>query len=198
MDKNFFLTVVFHPLLSSHGAGNRTAGHYPGNHPACNDYLLTKSAWFINSAGTPTGMKTAFTILVVIIAVLACGCMAAAPAQTTAPAVPNLVGTWTGPMEGYDEDGGFTDYPFLKATMTVTEQHGRLFSGHILFTLNGTETTTGFAGAIGRDGRTLSIAEKDGGYCSGMIMAADEIELTYMQDGSQYSIAIDSFKRVQN
>jgi hypothetical protein len=73
-------------------------------------------------------MKTAFTILVVVIALLTCGCMAAAPAPTTAPAVPNLVGTWTGPMQGYDEGGGFTAYPFLKATMTVTEQQGRLFS----------------------------------------------------------------------
>jgi hypothetical protein len=78
-------------------------------------------------------MKTAFTLLGLTIAVFVCGCMAAAPAQTTAPAVPSLVGTWTGSKQGYDEAGGFTDYPFLKATMTITEQHGRLFSGYILF-----------------------------------------------------------------
>jgi hypothetical protein len=64
--------------------------------------------------------------------------------------------------------------------------------------MNGTETTTGFAGSIGRDGRTLSIAEKDGGYCSGTLLATDEIELTYMQDGSPYSVAIDSFKWVRS
>ena len=145
-------------------------------------------------------MKTAFTILVLIFAVLACGCTAAAPAvppvQVTATAIPNLTGTWTGPMQGYDEGVGFSDYPFLTVVMTVSEQHGRLFSGHFVFRMNGTETEAGFAGVIGRDNRTLTITEQKGGYCSGEVLAPDEIELVYMQDGSPYSIAIDSFRRV--
>ena len=145
-------------------------------------------------------MKTAFTVLVIIIAVLACGCTAAAPAATpapaTTPAIPSLIGTWTGPMQGYDEGTGFTDYPNLTLTMTITEQHGRLFAGDMVFRANGTEEKSGFAGAIGRDGRTLSITEQDDGYCSGEVLGADEIELTYVQAGSPYSVAIDSFKRV--
>jgi hypothetical protein len=149
-------------------------------------------------------MKTAFTILVIIIAMLACGCTASAPAampaampvRTTAAAIPGLAGTWTGPMQGYDERTGFTDYPALNISMTVTGQHGRIFSGYFTFRENGTETTSGFAGAIGRDGSTLTIAEQDGGYCAGTIVADDEIELTYMQDGSPYSVAIDSFRQV--
>jgi hypothetical protein len=148
------------------------------------------------------GMKTALT-LGIILAVLACGCMAAGPApepaappvQTTA-AIPNLTGTWTGPMQGYDERSGFTDYPSLTIAITVSEQHGRLFAGHIVFAENGTETQSGIAGAIGRDGRTLTIAEQDGGYCTGEVLASDEIELIYLQDGSPYSVAIDSFRRV--
>jgi hypothetical protein len=145
-------------------------------------------------------MKTALTLIALFLAVLACGCMAAAPAalpvQTTAPAIPNLTGTWTGPMQGYDEGSGFTDYPFLTVVITIAEQHGRLFAGDILFTVNGTEKKSGIAGAIGRDGRTLTITEKEGGYCIGEVLAPDEIELIYMQDGSPYSIAIDSFKRL--
>jgi hypothetical protein len=149
-------------------------------------------------------MKTPFTILVIILAVLACGCTAAdtaaapvaPPVQVTAAAIPGLTGTWTGPMQGFDEGRGFTDYPFLTVVMTVSGQHGRLFTGDFVFMENGTMKKSGFAGAIGRDGRTLAITEKDGGYCSGEILAADEIELTYMQDGSPYSIAIDSFRRV--
>jgi hypothetical protein len=153
-------------------------------------------------------MKIAYTLLVIILAVVACGCTTSAPAaapsatpvQTlagaTAAAIPDLTGTWTGPMKGYDEGTGFSDYPDLKVTMTVTEQHGRIFAGEFVFGVNGTETKSGFAGAIGRDGRTLSIAEKNGGYCTGEILAADEMELTYMDDSSPYSIAIDSFKRV--
>jgi hypothetical protein len=145
-------------------------------------------------------MKTAFALLVIIITVLACGCTAAAPAvtpvPTTIPAIPSLVGTWTGPMQGYDEGSGFSNYPNLTLAMTITEQHGRIFAGDMVFSSNGTEVRSGFAGAIGRDGRTLSITEQDDGYCSGELTGPDEMDLTYVQAGSPYSVAIDSFRRV--
>jgi hypothetical protein len=110
--------------------------------------------------------------------------------------LPDLTGTWTGPMQGYDEGTGFSDYPALAVSMNVTEQRGRIFAGEFVFRANGSETRSGFAGAIGRDNRTLSIAEKNGGYCTGEVLAADEIELVYLEDGSPYSVAIDSFRRV--
>jgi hypothetical protein len=145
-------------------------------------------------------MKTAFTILVLILAVLACGCTTATPAvspvQTPVTTIPNLTGNWTGPMQGFDEREGFTDHPFLTAVMTVSEQHGRVFSGFITFRSNNTESIDEFAGVVGRDNRTLTIAEHGGGYCSGEVLSPNEIELIYMQDGSPYSISIDSFKRV--
>ena len=80
--------------------------------------------------------------------------------------------------------------------LTVSEQQGRVFSGFITFTSNSTVSTDNIAGVIGRDNRTLTIAEREGGYCSGEVLSPDEIELIYMQDGSPYSISIDSFKRV--
>lgn len=148
-------------------------------------------------------MKTVFTILLIVIAVIACGCTAAAPAapaaapaEKTAPSIPDLTGTWTGPMQGYDQGTGFSDYPGLGVLMNITEQQGRVFAGRIAFSTNGTTSVSGFAGVIGRDGRTLSITEEAGGYCSGTIVGDDEIELVYMEDGSPYSVAIDSFKRV--
>jgi hypothetical protein len=145
-------------------------------------------------------MKTAFTILLLILAVLVSGCTTAMPAvqpvQITETALPNLTGNWTGPMKGYDEREGFTEHPYLTAVMTVSEQHGRVFSGYITFRSNSTESTDEFAGVIGRDNRTLTIAEHGGGYCTGEVLSKDEIELIYMQDGSPYSISIDSFKRV--
>jgi len=98
-------------------------------------------------------------------------------------------------MEGYDEGTGFTNYPHLTIAMVIEEQHGRLFSGHFLLSSNSTEWTIYFAGAIGRDNTTLTITERDGGYCLGEVVAPDEIELTYMQDGSPYSIAVDYLKR---
>ena len=145
-------------------------------------------------------MKTAFTILLLIIAVLASGCttatLAAPPVQTPVTAIPNLTGNWTGPMLGFDEREGFTNHPYLTAVMTVSEQQGRVFSGYITFTSNSTKSTDEFAGVIGRDNRTLTIAEHGGVYCTGEVLSPDEIELIYMQDGSPYSISIDSFKRV--
>jgi hypothetical protein len=155
-------------------------------------------------------MKIVF-VLLLIIALLACRCLGshecpARPVRTGAAtiaapvtptgATPDLTGSWTGPMQGYDEGTGFSDYAGFKAVMNVSGQHGRIFAGRIVFTANGTETSTGFAGVIGRDGRTLSIAEKDGGYCTGEIVGPDEIDLTYLQDGSPYSVAIDTWKRV--
>jgi len=139
-------------------------------------------------------MKTAFTLLLTTFLILACGCTSAATPATT-PALPDLRGTWTGPMQGYDEGIGFSEYPFLTMDMVIEEQHGRLFSGHMLFNANGTKWTTEIAGAIGRDNRTLSMVEKDGGYCFGEVLAEDEIDLTYVQDGPEYSIAVDYLKR---
>jgi len=145
-------------------------------------------------------MNTAGLLLLLIVAVLAGGCEAAPPAvpplQETTPAIPNLTGTWTGPMQGYDQGSGFSDYPDLAVSMVISEQHGRIFAGTFVFTTNGTETVSGFAGAIGRDGRTFTIAEELGGYCTGEVLATDEIGMIYMEDGSPYSIAIDSFRRV--
>jgi len=151
-------------------------------------------------------MKIAFTILMVILAVLACGCTAPAPSAPASPvipetaaahAIPDLTGNWTGPMKGYDERTGFTDYPNMTMSLTVTEQRDRLFSGYLVFKYkSGNESSTVVAGAISRDGRTLTIVEKDDGYSFGTILSHDEIELTYVTDTTPYSIAVDSFKRV--
>jgi hypothetical protein len=143
-------------------------------------------------------MKTIIALLLLVLTLLTCGCTTATPAvspvQTTV--IPNLTGNWTGPMQGYDEREGFTDHPFLTAVMTVSEQHGRVFSGFITFRSNNTESIDEFSGVVGRNNRTLTIAEHGGGYCTGEVLSANEIELIYMQDGSPYSISIDSFKRV--
>ena len=150
-------------------------------------------------------MKAACILLLIVVAVLASGCTTAAPATppvppaTTAatPAIPDISGTWTGPMQGYEEGTGYTDYPAVTMAMVVSEQHGRIFSGSFLCTpSNGTVIKSEFAGVIARDGRLLDIVEKGGGYCTGEVVAKNEIELKYMYDGTPYSIASDSLKRV--
>jgi hypothetical protein len=155
-------------------------------------------------------MKTALT-LIIILAVLACGCTATAPSSQTTPAAiqpsvppmpatpvavatPDLTGTWTGTMLGYEEGVGYTDYNNLPITMVVTEQKGRLFSGHLTFG-NRTETLA-MAGVLGRDGRTFTLVENVNGYTTGEIIGGDTIELTHVDDAEPYSVALDTLKKV--
>jgi hypothetical protein len=142
-------------------------------------------------------MKIALVPVLLVMAVLLAGCTGAAPATApanTAPAaIPDIRGEWSGPMAGYEEGIGFTDYAGMKITMVVEEQHDRLFSGYIVF--NGTESKKSVAGAIGRDGKTITMVEKDGGFSDGMIYGPGEIELTYMQDTAPFSIALDTLRK---
>lgn len=157
-------------------------------------------------------MKAIITSLAVILVALACGCMTAAPAGNAsspsgspavagtpamaAAVIPDLTGTWTGSMQGYDvRRGGFTDYPDLSIALAITEQHGRLFAGNVTFIENGTQSVEGIAGVIGRDNRTFTISEEHGGYSFGEVIAPGEIELTYLHDGPTYNAAIDSLTR---
>jgi hypothetical protein len=150
-------------------------------------------------------MKTAFTLLVIVIAVLSCGCTAAVPAAVPAPAshspgeqatdiaIPRLAGNWSGSAEGVT--GGIFYEGGTNVRMVVVGQQDRLFAGKIVVTEKGTTNQHGFAGVIGRDGRTIAIAEEDGGYSSGTIIGDNEIELVYLRDGPSFGVAIDTLRR---
>ena len=149
-------------------------------------------------------MKIVLTTLVLVLALLASGCTSTAPAPaatpaTTAPAAPpvpatpDLRGTWTGTMLGYEEGTGFTDYNRLPITMVVTEQKERLFAGHLKFG-NKTETLA-IAGVISRDGRTFALVENVNGYTTGELTGTDTMELTHVDDSDPYSVALDTLKR---
>ncbi len=158
--------------------------------------------------------KTAFTIfLVLLLALLAAGCTSAsqpaapaaatpvpaatqaAPAHAPAAAVPDLVGTWNGTMQGYEEGKGYMDMSKDTMSMVVTEQKGRIFSGHYVFVLQTRQIELPFAGIIGADGTSLSIVENANGYTTGTV-SGNTIELTHMDDADPYSVAIDTLKRV--
>jgi ABC-type transport system substrate-binding protein len=139
-----------------------------------------------------------FSLLIVCIgAIVAAGCTSTGStnATTQATTAPNITGTWTGTMQGYDEGTGFTDYNGETISIVVAEQHDRIFSGKLIFESNGTEQSEDIAGTIGRDGRTLTLVEKSG-YSSGIIVSDNEIELTYMDDGPQFTTAVDSLMKV--
>ena len=144
-------------------------------------------------------MKIAFPILLLLLAALACGCTGTAPATppaSAAPAIPLITGTWAGTMNGYDRGTGFNGHDNGTVTLTVAEQHGRVFAGNITVIEGAAPVFTAeVAGVIGRDGKSLTVAEESG-YCTGEITGPDTIELVYENDAAPFTISIDTFRRV--
>lgn len=112
--------------------------------------------------------------------------------------VPNLLGKWMGSWSGYDEGKGYTNFAEGGTlNFTFTEQRGRIFNGNLTINLkDGTEINEGFAGAIGLDNKTLNIAEFDKGYALGTVISNDKMEIIYLTDGENASVAIDELHRV--
>lgn len=113
--------------------------------------------------------------------------------------VPNLIGNWTGSWSGYNKGEGFSG-PTENGSfmMDFTEQKGRIFAGNMTYKQdNATEVVEGFVGAIGLDNKTLHIAEFDKGYDLGTIISNDEIELIYLEDGKNETVAIDRVYRIK-
>jgi len=113
--------------------------------------------------------------------------------------VPDLSGKWNGSWTSYDEGKGLHTMTENESLMfDFAEQKDRIFAGNLSIILeNGIEIDQGFAGAIGLDNRTLYITEFDGGYVQGTIISNDEIELIYLADGKNGSVAIDRLYRAK-
>lgn len=113
--------------------------------------------------------------------------------------VPDLLGIWTGSWSSYDEGIGYSkSTENVSIIFTFIEQDDRLFAGNITIKQeNETENGEGFAGAIGLDNKTLYIAEFDKGYSLGTIISNDEMELIYLADGENASVAIDRLHRTR-
>jgi hypothetical protein len=147
-------------------------------------------------------MRTTFTVILLILAVIACGCTATAPhaaapapVPSGEPAIPDLVGSWTGTTLGYESGRGFTDYGNAPFTLVITDQQGRIVAGYTHLVLNGTEWKKPMTGIIARDGRTLAIVEENNGYTTGEITGPDTMELTWRNDRAPASVALDILKR---
>lgn len=113
--------------------------------------------------------------------------------------VPDLLGRWAGSWSSYDEEKGFTNgIEQAGMTLAFTEQEGRIFAGNLTVKLgNRTLVEKGFAGAIGPDNKTLYIAEFDRGYATGTMVTNDDIDLIYLADGENASVAIDKLHRIE-
>ena len=120
--------------------------------------------------------------------------MAATPAPAAAQSIPDLTGTWTGTMQGYEEGKGFMDMSKDSIVMVVSEQKGRIIAGNFTFVLQARQIDMPFAGVISADGKSLSLVENANGYTTGTI-SGDTIELTHLDDADPYAVAIDTLRR---
>ncbi|MCU0631005.1 MAG: hypothetical protein MUF37_07630 [Methanoregulaceae archaeon] len=117
--------------------------------------------------------------------------------KTATPVVqpmPVLLGKWNGSSIGYIDTSGYQVARDV-LVINITEQNGRLFKGQVSFMLNKTPVTKNFAGVIGRDGRTLKTVENPDGFSDGVILSADEIELTFRDNVDPSRVVIDSLRR---
>jgi hypothetical protein len=136
-------------------------------------------------------MKQILCLTLLILVFLATGISAAE--------VPDLLGIWTGSWSAYDEGKGYSNLTEnISIIFTFLEQNDRIFAGNIkIKPENETEISEGFAGAIGLDNETLYIAEFDKGYAMGTFISNDEMELIYLADGENASVAIDRLYRIK-
>lgn len=113
--------------------------------------------------------------------------------------VPNLLGTWSGTAKGYTEGIGFRDNQSMHATLVVTQQKDRVFTGNLSIPYrNGTVRIEGFAGIISQDGKKFTVVEFDPHeYDDGVILSENEIEMVFIFAEEPQSIMLDSFTRTR-
>jgi hypothetical protein len=146
---------------------------------------------------------TGFFAILILGIVLISGCTSTAPshaATPTTPAVPvtpNLIGTWTGTMQGYDEITGYSDWGNMTISMVVKDQQGQFFSGNLAIRINSTPVkTTPVAGIFENDGKTFFMVEENNGYTKGWIIGDNKIQLFHLDDHKPIDVAIDTLTRV--
>lgn len=130
-------------------------------------------------------MKTAFAILVFILAVLACGCTAQAPAASPAvtanTAIPDMTGIWSGTSTGHTQLEGFIYYP--TTTFNISVQKGQVFAGQKEYPrMDGKTHYENFSGFVTRNGEIYE-ADNLGGIAIGTLTGPDTMELNYVEEG---------------
>ena len=115
----------------------------------------------------------------------------------TTVSTPDLTGDWTGTFKNYVAGEGYGNGTGYTIIMSVADQQDRIFSGTLYIT-NSTQAIVyhqAFAGAVGPDGKTLTIVQSDGSYTTGTYTAPDQVELIYALSGENYDVAIDTLKK---
>lgn len=107
---------------------------------------------------------------------------------TLAADIPDLTGTWEGKPSGfvYSKDKLHHIKHQNLITYIIERQEGRFIYGRKLAarTVDGLQHDETFVGIISADGRTISIADYEAGYAFGDIINANELEISYLSDGT--------------
>jgi hypothetical protein len=147
-------------------------------------------------------MKIACTLVVIVLAVLTCGCTTApqtTPAGTSnvaTPAITNLTGIWTGTAVGHTEVDGFRETGMPR--FNITEQRGSAFAGKKEYTLaDGKVRYENLSGIITADGQ-VSIVDHESGVTSGEMTGPDAMELRFLDDGENAKAFLILLNRQKN
>ena len=144
-------------------------------------------------------MRNAFTILVLVLAVLVSGCTSQAPAATppavspaatpatysavpTNTGIPDMTGLWEGTADGYTTRDGFTHFP--TTIFNITNQKGQVFIGQKEYPrTDGKTYKENLTGVISVNGDFYQ-ADGVGGFSMGKLTGPDSLELTYLEEGA--------------
>lgn len=150
-------------------------------------------------------MKTALTILLVILAVLAAGCTTQAPAATppaatpapqsvpTNTVIPDMTGLWKGTGTGYTTLDDFTYYP--TATFNISKQKGHIFTGRKEYPrTDGKTYYENFSGMVSMNGDVYE-ADSLGGFSIGKLTGPNTMELYYLEEGNDTKAIIITLSR---
>jgi hypothetical protein len=144
-------------------------------------------------------MRTALTILVLVLAVLACGCTSKAPAATPATqtvsvntAIPDMTGVWEGPSDGYAQHG-FNYFP--NTIFNVTAQKGRVFIGNKEYPrADGKTYYENFTGIVTANSEVY-VTDSEAGISLGKLTGPDSMELNYLEEGADTKALIMQLSR---
>lgn len=102
--------------------------------------------------------------------------------------IPNLVGEWEGSRTSFVIWQGHFKYVIEEpyTAYVIDKQEGRLIAGEKLSKLGveGSGNSEEFFGVISPDYKTVLVAEHASGYAMLHLLGADEMEVSYVSDGS--------------
>ena len=140
-------------------------------------------------------MKIPLFLLLLVLAIVTCGCTDQAPDESPAPvtgtlqahaenaSVPHIIGTWSGTGIGHIQNEGF--HQPAEVVFHFNEQNGYAFAGKKEYARpDGKIHSEAFSGVFSPGG-DIMICDSGSGYTLGSFTGPDRMELRYAEDGDE-------------